>query len=127
MRAGGGRRGKLTASRRLRDWYRLAEALGRPVAEVRREVSEREFGHWRAKFAREPLLVEWVDYWGARIFALLFNAHRDPDKTEPLDPEAVTPDPWGERAAAANAGPAPARFRGKDLGTMFRALAGVGD
>lgn len=54
----GGRPGKLKRDPVLRLMYRLALALGRTVAELRRDIDAEEFMHWRAFWGAEP----WGDF-----------------------------------------------------------------
>ena len=121
MRGRGRRRGKLTARDRL--WLAVAERTGRTVAEAKAAVSEQEFRRlWCPYLAREPSVGDRLDWWGSQILALMVNVHRSKG-TKPLAAADVLPDRWGDRGPAP--APAAARFRGKDLHDMLRALAGV--
>lgn len=96
--------------------------MGRTVAEAKAAVAEREFGHWRAKFAREPDGVEQLNWWMGQVLAVLVNVHRA--KNAPaVSADDLIPDPWGERAAAR---PPAVKFKGKALDDMLRAWAGGG-
>lgn len=119
MRGGRGRGKKLTGSRRLRDWHRLAGVLGRSVGECRATVSEREFRHWREVFAREPDPVTALNSWMAQLLAMYASVHRG--RGQPAVKAAdLLPDPWGEAAEARR----PARLSGKALFDAMAALAG---
>lgn len=59
---------------------KLALAFGRPLSEIQRDMSSREFSEWIAYYNLEPFGSNVEDLRHAQLMALLANANRDAKK-----------------------------------------------